>query len=75
MSVHSLKIGAAIAIAGNVVIERIRARIQNFPRSFSRASAYAQNDPTTSDSAVTTRLTIALLSSARVKSSFWKTDW
>ena len=39
MSVHSLKIGAAIAIAGNVVIERISARIQNFPRSFSRASA------------------------------------
>ena len=39
MSVHSLKIGAAIAIAGNVVIERIRARIQNFPCSFSRASA------------------------------------
>src|SRR5215210_5088760 len=75
MSVQSLKIGAAIAIAGNVVIDRIRARIQNFPRSFRRASAYAQNDPTTSDNAVVTRLTIALLSSACVKSPFWRTDW
>jgi hypothetical protein len=29
MSLHSLKIGAAIAIAGNVVIDRIRASSQN----------------------------------------------
>ena len=70
-----MKIGAAIAIAGNVVIERTRARIQNFPRSFSRASAYAQNEPTMSENTVTTRLTIALLTSECTKSSFLKIDW
>ena len=51
-----------------------RARIQNLPRTFSRASAYAANEPKTSDSSVVVSATIAELRSAVVKSSFWKID-
>src|SRR5215218_4243164 len=64
---HSLKIGAAIAICGNVEIDSTTARIRNLRFILSRASAYAQNEPTMSDSAVVTRATIALFFSAIVK--------
>ncbi len=39
MSDHRRNSGAAIAIAGNVVIDRTRARIQNLPLKRRRASA------------------------------------
>src|SRR5215217_3820554 len=62
---QSLKIGAAIAICGNVEIDSTIARIRNLRFIFSRASAYAQNEPTMSDSAVVTSATIALFFSDR----------
>src|SRR5215217_9389744 len=74
MSDHSRNSGAAIAIAGNVVIDSTSARIGNLPLKRRRASAYAQNEPTVRAATVVTTLTTALLSSARVKSPFWKTD-
>ena len=67
MSRHSLKIGAAIVICGNVVMVRTVARIRNLNLIFSRASAYAQNEPTSSASAVVTNATIAEFFSAVVK--------
>src|SRR3954467_8267911 len=51
MSDHSLNSGAAIAICGNVEIVSTMPRITNLPRSFSRARAWAQKDPTPSASA------------------------
>src|SRR5919112_1846842 len=57
MSDHSRNSGAAIAIAGNVVIDRTSARIGNLPLNRRRASAYAQNEPTVS--AATVEITIA----------------
>ena len=39
MSVHSLNTGVAIAIGGNVVIDRTSASSANFIGNFSRASA------------------------------------
>ena len=44
-SVHSLKIGAAIAIPGNVVIVRISARIQNFPGRRASAEVHTRSFP------------------------------
>src|SRR3954447_11121045 len=72
MSDHSLNSGAAIAICGNVEMDRTIARITYLKRSFSRASAYAQKDPTASASTVVDIATTALLRSAFVKSGFWK---
>src|ERR671910_43363 len=74
MSVHRRNSGAAIAIAGNVVIDSTSARIRNFPLKRRRASAYAQKDPTVSASAVVESEMIALLSSDLVKSLLLKID-
>src|SRR5215213_334999 len=74
MSRHSLKIGAAMVICGNVVMVRTTARIANLKRIRSRASAYAQKDPTMSASAVVTSATIALFLSAVVKFESLKID-
>src|SRR5918997_3244367 len=74
MSRHSLKIGAAMVIWGNVVIVRTIARIANLNRLRRRASAYAQNEPTISASAVVTSATIALFFSAVVKFASLKID-
>jgi hypothetical protein len=74
MSDHSLKSGAAMAIWGKVEIVSTMARIRNFPRNLSRASAYAQNDPTASASTVVLSATTALLRSALVKSGLLKTS-
>src|SRR5215207_3207475 len=74
MSRHSLKIGAAMVICGNVVIDRMIARITNLNLIFRRASAYAQNAPTTSESSVVTSETIALLRNADVKFESLKID-
>src|SRR4029078_10142658 len=75
MSRHSLKIGAAMVICGNVVIVSTIARIANLNRILRRASAYAQNEPTISASAVVARATMALFLSAFVKFESLKIDW
>ena len=66
--------GAAIAIGGNVVIERITPSSRNFIGKRSRASAYAAKEPITSAIAVVVKLMIALLRSACVKSLFLKIE-
>src|SRR3954454_4515447 len=74
MSDHRRNSGAAMAIAGNVVIDRTSARMMNFLLKRRRASAYAQNDPTISASAVVNSEMIALLRRDFVKSLFSKID-
>src|SRR3954447_6561790 len=74
MSVQSLNTGAAIAIGGNVEIDRMIARIANLPPERSPASAAAANEPKTSDRIVALPATITLLRSACVKSLFLKID-
>src|SRR3954464_7715267 len=71
---HRRNSGAAMAIAGNVVIESTRARMMNFPLKRRRASAYAQNDPTISARNVVNSEMIALLRRDFVKSLLLKID-
>ena len=74
MSVHSLNSGAAIAIGGNVVVERMIARIRNLNLKRSRASAYAAKEPIVSAINVEQPETIALVFKAVVKSAFLKIE-
>src|SRR3954449_8002726 len=74
MSVHSLNTGAAMAIGGNVEIDRISASRRNLRGKFSRASAYAAVEPIVSAMTVETPATIRLLRSAFVNAAFEKIE-
>ncbi|MNI98471.1 hypothetical protein D3C73_1573180 [compost metagenome] len=63
-------IGAAMAMAGNVVTERVSVRIIALRRIFSLASAYAAKDANTSATVVVTTAIITELRKARRNSGF-----
>src|SRR4051812_42174977 len=61
-----------MTIPGNIAIVRTSARMKFLAGNCNRASAYAQTDPTMSETAVAEEATMALLSSERLKREMWK---